>query len=271
MAVEPSGPHSGTERDPLNESAASVVLKALQNLQPNVDLDLFGQFQANVLLSNQEALSHWDFLKGFRIKSQEVIGLDLQEGGSFKVKPYIEPLIRSLTNGTTPNKIMLDAVKKCWNGTAVTEGLSKIEEFLSSTAHPLLPEKSFLSFDCECPKTSRVKIYVGAQMKTLEEAYDFWTLGNRLQGEAINQGWDLVRKVWDSVFDKMLPGNKARESLTFSWNWELSPSNPNPAPKAYFLLFDDYDKHVNEAFTDLCTDLGWEKQLARHFEIQQAT
>ncbi|KAJ5823673.1 aromatic prenyltransferase [Penicillium robsamsonii] len=268
MAVEPSGPDAGTERDPVNDVAARNLLNALNRLQPGVDFDLFNYFDDVVTFSNREARQHWDSLKLHRIKSQEVIALDLQDG-SFAIKPYIVPLVRSIATGVDPIRIMLDSIKEYWQGTPLTAGLSKVDDYLSTTKHPLLEAKSFLSFDCKDPKTSRVKIYAGANITSLEDAHDFWSLGGRLQGDDIIKGWELVKKVWEFVYPKSLPGGKTREYLTFNWNWELSPTDPNPAPKAYFLLCDDYDKHVTEALVALFAGLGWNDHISTHQKIQE--
>ncbi|KAK2875009.1 hypothetical protein FQN49_001851 [Arthroderma sp. PD_2] len=269
MTVEPSSPDAGTERDPINEISSRQLLNELSRLQPDIDFGLFNYFDDAVTLSNREARKHWDSLKQHRVKSQEAIALDLHKGGSFTVKPYFVPLVRSIATGEDPIRIMLDSAKTYWQASQISASLSMVDDYLSETKHPLLEPKSFLSFDCKDPKTSRVKIYAGANMTSLDDVYDFWSLGGRLRGNGINRGFEMVKRVWGMVFPKSLPNGKTREYMTFNWNWELSPTSHEPVPKAYFLLYDDYDKHVTDAVIALFRDLGWDSHIATHQRIQE--
>ncbi|KAF3483040.1 aromatic prenyltransferase [Arthroderma uncinatum] len=276
VTVEPIGPNAGTERDPLNETSARQLLNELSRLQPNIDFGLFNYFDDAITLSNRDARKywdslsqHWDALGQHRDKPQKVIALDLHEGGSFTVKPYFISMVRSIATGVGPVKIMLDSAKSYWKASPLATGLSMVDDYLAATKHPLLESKSFLSVDCKDPKISRVKIYTGANITSLDVVYDFWSLGGCLQGNAINAGFEIVKRAWETVFPKLMPNGKAREYMTFCWNWEVSPSHPDPVPKAYFLLSDDYDKHVTDVVVALFKDLGWDSHIARHKRLQE--
>ena len=166
---------------------------------------------------------------------------------------------------------MIESIKSFsfWQESPLTFGLSKIDDFIAETKHCLLDPKSFLAIDSKEPGQSRVKIYAGANVTTLTEVYDFWTLGGRLQNEDVEKGFAIVQKIWKAIFSMPLPNGMAREYLTFTWNWELSPTNPEPAPKAYFLISEDHDKLVTEALISLFEELCWSDHIATHRRIQE--
>ncbi|KAE8165933.1 tryptophan dimethylallyltransferase-domain-containing protein [Aspergillus tamarii] len=270
LAVEPVGPDAGTEPDPINEHVARQLLEDLSQIQSGIDFTLFNHLDNIVALSNHEARHHWDRIKQFPSKFQKLIALDLREI-SLTAKPYLVPLIKSIATGVDPLRIMIESIKSFsfWQESPLTFGLSKIDDFIAETKHCLLDPKSFLAIDSKEPGQSRVKIYAGTNVTTLTEVYDFWTLGGRLQNEDVEKGFAIVQKIWKAIFSMPLPNRMAREYLTFTWNWELSPTNPKPAPKAYFLISEDHDKLVTEALISLFEELCWSDHIATHRRIQE--
>lgn len=266
IVFEPSGPDAGYVRDPVNEHAGRRVLEELCQIQPQIDLSLFNQFERFISLSNAEARQHWDVIKPNRIKTQLTVSLDLHET-SFKVKPYMVPGLRSMATGVDPLQVIMNSLKEC-PFTASIPGLSKLDDFFASIRHPLRQEMTFFSFDCEAPESSRIKVYTGADMTTLSDVHDFWTMGGRVQGEEIDKGFDIVKTIWDIAFSTPLPGGRQRESMTLCWNWESSPCSPDPAAKAYFGFFENYDQQVTEALTALFAKLGWSENVKTHSSIQ---
>ncbi|PKY09437.1 hypothetical protein P168DRAFT_278920 [Aspergillus campestris IBT 28561] len=185
------------------------------------------------------------------------------------MKAYCVPLLRSLTNGVHYVRMIIDSIKTIPRDHPITLGLSKVDEYLAATKHLLVDSRSCSSLDCADLKHSRYKIYVGANVKTLREAYGFWTLGGRLKGEAIDRGFQVMEKVWKTMYAKSLPGMKPREYIPFIWNWEVAPTDSDPIPKAYFQVLDDYDSLITEVITCLFGELGWTEHAMTHQIIQK--
>ncbi|KAF9892027.1 hypothetical protein FE257_002991 [Aspergillus nanangensis] len=269
LGIEPIGPMAGTSQDPMNEYAARRLLEDLSRIQPDMDFQLFDHFRDALVLSNHKARLCWDGVQEHGIKAQGHIALDLHEH-SLKVKAYCVPLLRSLTSGVPYVRMMIDSIKAIWKDHhPLTPGLSKVDEYLAATKHLLVDARSCFSFDCEDLKHSRYKIYVGANVTSLKEAYGFWTLGGRLKGEAIDRGFQLMETIWKTMYARSLPNGKPREYIPFIWNWELSPTDSDPIPKAYFQVLDDYDDLVTEVITCLFGELGWAEHTATHQIIQE--
>lgn len=268
LGIEPIGPMAGTYQDPMNECAVRRLLEDLSRIQPGIDFELFDHFREALVLSNQKARLCWDGVQEHGIKAQGHVALDLHEH-AFKVKAYCVPLLRSMTSGVHYVRMMIDSIKMLWGDHPITLGLSKMDEYLAATKDLLVDSRTCFSFDCEDMKHSRYKIYVGANVTSLEEAYGFWTLGGRLEGEAIDRGFQLMEKIWNIMYAWLLPNGKPREYIPFIWNWELSPKDAEPIPKAYFQVLDDYDGLVTEVLAGLFGDLGWEQHIATHQVIQE--
>lgn len=267
IAVDPSGPLAGTIEDPLNDEAPMKLLKDLQSMQSDVDLELFDHLNENMCLSNKEARVHWESVQKEDVKSQRILALDLHEH-SFAVKSYCVPLLRSLTGGVDPLRLTFDSIKSICDDKNVLSGLSMVEEYLYVPENLAMDFNTYLSFDCLKMEQSRFKVYAAVNEKSLADSYDSWTLGGRLKGYDIEEGFKLVAKIWEVAFASPLPSGKPRESLLVHWNWELSPKSPEPTPKAYFRFWNEYDSAVTDAITCLFEDLGWTEHLATYHKIQ---
>ncbi|PLB33263.1 aromatic prenyltransferase [Aspergillus candidus] len=268
IGIEPIGPMAGTNQDPMNEFAARRLLEDLSRIQTDIDFQLFDHFRDALVLSNHKARLCWDGIEEHGIKAQGHVALDLHEH-SLKVKAYCVPLLRSLTSGVHYVRMMIDSIKTISRDHPITHGLSKVDEYLAATKHLLVDSRSCFSFDCADLKNSRYKIYVGANVKTLGEAYGFWTLGGSLKGEAIDRGFQLMEKVWKTMYAKSLPDMKPRKYIPFIWNWEVSPTDSDPIPKAYFQVLDDYDSLITEVITCVFGELGWTEHAMTHQIIQK--
>jgi DMATS type aromatic prenyltransferase len=252
----------------MNEYASRRLLEDLSKMKTDVDFQLFDYFNDVLALSNHGARLRWDSIQEHRLKSQKIVALDLHEH-SVTVKSYVFPLFRSITSGAGSMRMIMDSIEALWVDDPLTLGLSKVDEYLASTKHLLSDSSTYVSFDCKESAKSRFKIYAGSNVASLREAYDFWTLGGRLKGETIDSGFRLLERIWEIVYPRLLPNGKPREYITFSWNWELTPGNPDPIPKAYFRLSEDYDSLITEAITCVFEELGWIEHLATHHKIRE--
>ncbi|PKX94928.1 fumigaclavine A dimethylallyltransferase easL [Aspergillus novofumigatus IBT 16806] len=250
ITVEPVGLHAGDQSDIINELAPKSLLQNLNHIQPDIDFTWFDHLDRTLILNTQQARQYWSLMEHLPCKSQTVIGLDLHED-SFTVKPYLSPLLNAAATGDNFLRVMFDNLRDLCSTSNLKLGLSKVEEYLSSTTHKIQGEKTYLSFDCKSPAQSRIKIY------------------SAVDGLDIDNGFRIVEKMWNRIYRCQMPAAKSREFLTVNFNWEVSPKDGNVAPKAYFLVSDDYDKHISLAVIDLFQELGWEDHIHRHKALEK--
>ena len=230
MTMEQVGIHAGTESDPVNELAAKQLLQNLDRMQTGADLTWFDHFE-QIVVKNSDARRHQDTIQSITCKSQHVVGVDFQDG-PFTVKAYVSPLLSSAMTG-------------------------------------VLGEKTYVSFDCKRPTESRIKIYSALWVSSLEEVRDLWTLGGRLTGPMIEEGFAIVEKAWHLLLPRRLPNGEESGRMTVNFNWELSPKDGSIAPKLYFLVDEDFDEHVSKVVVSLFKGLGWAKNAESHLSLEK--
>lgn len=268
IAIEPIGPHAGTEADPVNEFAAKQMLQRLCLIQPGVDFTWFDHLSPAIGIDGPEARKNWDSISHLPFKSHTTMGLDLNEG-NFTAKSYLGPFVRSAITGKEGINIIFDGLRQLRDTNLLNLDWSAVEKYMLANREKLLVEKSYVSFDCKSPAQSRIKLYAEAHVTSLTEVYDYWTLGGHLQGTDIEKGFEIIEKMWKSLYHKELPNGKHREAMRVQLNWEMSPKDGSVVPKMYFLVRDDYDVHVSSAVVDLFEDLGWDEHIQTHKTIEK--
>lgn len=263
ITIEPIGPYAGTDADRMNEIAPRQLLHRLGHIQPGLNLTWYDRLEEAMLIKNNLAREKWDALSSFHSKTQTLIGLDLHEG-SFTVKAYFFPHLRAAATGEDWADIMFNAIRKIDTSAGFNREVTRVEAYIRSIRPRLLAEKPNIAIDCKCPADSRIKVYAAVDMSSLQNVYDFWTLGGQLEGAHIEKGFEIVKEMWNSLYSNLLPNNAPRKAMTVHCNWEFSPSKPDPVPKAYFLLTEDYDLQIIKAITTLFHVLGWGQHVRTH-------
>lgn len=90
-----------------------------------------------------------------------------------------------------------------------------------------------------------------------------------LHGEDLPQGFVLAKTVWNFLFQQPTRAGEARQTLNLVWNWEMRPSDPNVAPKAYFFLAEELDETVIAALTALFEELGWTEHIETQTKVDK--
>ncbi|KAF7586972.1 hypothetical protein BBP40_007971 [Aspergillus hancockii] len=268
ITIEPIGANAGTEVDPMNGIAPRQLLQLLSNVQPGIDLTWYNQLERDLIINNRDARQSWNAISQYFLKTQTLIGVDLNEG-SFTVKAYFFPHLRASATGEDWASMLFNSARKLCGAEKFQRELSMIEHYIGSIRHKIVPEKPNLAFDCVSPARSRVKIYAAVDMSCLEDVYDFWTIGGYLKGPEIQKGFQIVKRMWSMIYPKDLPNGTLRESMTVHCNWELSPADPTPVPKAYFLVSEDYDKNITSALIDVFNELGWDEHIKTHQALEE--
>ncbi|KAJ5517087.1 hypothetical protein N7527_008647 [Penicillium freii] len=272
FTIEPVGPHAGTPADPVNELAAKQLMQRLGQLQPGgVDSTMFDHFYPLLCVDGPEARRQWDSIAHIYHKCHTVTALDMQRSAACTLKTYFPPLLRSTIMNTSMVEIIFDAVESFHKQSGLCFDYTKIKEFMSDgkTHETMMVGRSYLSFDCLDPAKSRIKVYTEAKVKTLEEVYSFWSLGGRLKGPEIDNGFKIVSQMWDAIYSNELPGGKQRENNHIQINWEMSAKDSSVAPKLYFTVIEDYDAYVSRAIVDLFKGFGWAEHVQTHKKIEK--
>ncbi|PVH81345.1 aromatic prenyltransferase [Cadophora sp. DSE1049] len=266
MTIEPVGIHAGTQSDPVNELAAKQLLQNLDRIQPGADLSWFDHFE-QVVVKNCDARQHRDTIQLIGCKSQHVVGVDFQDG-LFMVKAYVSPLLSSAMTGKNFLEVMFGSLRTLSEEMNLNLDLKLVEEYLTGK-DGVLGEKTYVSFDCKSPSESRIKIYSAMWVSSLNEVRDLWTLGGRLAGSMIEDGFAVVKKAWHLLLPRHLPNGDQSSRITVNFNWELSPKDGSISPKLYFLVDEDFDEHVSSAVVSLFNDLGWTDNAETHLSLEK--
>ena len=267
MTIEPVGLHAGTDSDPVNELAAKQLLQNLNHIQPELDLTWLDHLD-QIVIKNSDARRQWDIIGPIRCRSQNVVGLDFRDG-LFTTKAYISPLLNSAVNGGNFMQIMFGNLRSLSKKMDLRLELDMMEEYLTGK-NGVMGEKTYVSFDCKSPTESRIKIYSALWVENLEQVRDLWTLGGRLKGSLIEEGFVVVEKAWNALLPRRLPSKEETTSrITVNFNWELSPKDGSIAPKLYFLVDEDFDEHVSNAVTSILEGLGWHESAATHRQVEK--
>jgi DMATS type aromatic prenyltransferase len=273
FTVEPTGPHAGTDADPVNDLAAAQLFQHLSHLQEGrLDLSAFGYLRPLLGVDGHEGRTHLDAIDALPCLFHTAIALDLKRDSdaSYNVKLYLTPFMRAAMLATDVVSLLFDGLQHYRATTGSTIDFGHIEEFMRERQARLVLERTYVAVDCVDPRRSRMKIYTETAVTSLAEVYDFWTLGGRVAGPEIEKGFELVGKMWKALYPKPLPNGRQRDSMLVQMNWEISPDKPGRvSPKIYFTVIDDYDQYVSEAVVGLFKELGWSDQIQTHKRVEQ--
>ncbi|KGO40475.1 Aromatic prenyltransferase, DMATS type [Penicillium expansum] len=274
---EPINAATGTDKDPFNTQAIWESLSQLRRLNGDVDTELFNHFKANLTVDNAESAHLVESnLAGSKIRTQNKLALDLQNG-SFVVKAYFYPTLKSAATGRSITDLMLSSVRQQvqkWSPT-LAQPLSVLEEYIEARGPDSTASPRLLSCDLINPERARTKIYLLERQVSIEAMEDLWTLGGRRKSDSALAALDIIREIWSliqlppclaSYPSGYLPlGTVPDEQLPLMVNYTLRPDDPMPEPQVYFTTFGQNDLHVTNALTAFFERQGW-TELAESYK-----
>ncbi|RLL97458.1 hypothetical protein CFD26_102971 [Aspergillus turcosus] len=227
---EPISHATGTARDPFNQATVAGAVARLSSLRlGGYSSELVAHFM-NTLTVNSEEIQRVGNkeLPVERYKNQVALGLDLKNN-DVAVKCYVYPALKAYVSGRSFYDLLHASISKMDNPTQWALSLPMVHTYL--TTAQLYNHFSFIGFDCTTPSKSRLKVYNTITDVSWNKVEDIWTLGGRIaQQKAIQQGLDLLRKLWQLL-------NSRREAMAVGiWSYELSPGSAAITPKWYLIL-----------------------------------
>ncbi|KAJ5727666.1 hypothetical protein N7493_005486 [Penicillium malachiteum] len=244
------------EKGPFNLTAMEDILSDLEcnGLCPNKIL--YDRFEREFALAPNDLVLLKTKDLSQTATTQYVIAWDLHELNR-KMKMYWFPAIKALAAGQSKGSLAFDAIRKVDLERSYTDSLLMVEEYLSSTG--LDDDLWILSWDCEKPGSSRLKLYVSAKNITLETLEDVWTLGGRVTTSASLDGLEFLKDLWQALRPK-----EQDTGIRMTISYELVPGSNAPQPKAYIPLFDRNDMEVARKLSCFFERLGW-MELAQSY------
>ncbi|GAQ03956.1 fumigaclavine A dimethylallyltransferase [Aspergillus lentulus] len=262
MAAETLGPLTGTEKDPTNVAAENKLIDDLRALQPDLNFTWFGHFEREVVVPKEVALNHKQAINSVPYKNQRLHGLDLAEG-AFTLKSYFLPSIRSAVTGVDTTQIMFDSIRKLALGNPnFNSALDMLQDWMIPTRGRFMGDWDVVSYDAIDAEEARIKVYTGIKMESLEQAWDIWTLGGRLQGDVVDKGFELVKRLWGRLMDD--EPSTCELKYCMQWVWELRTDVSIPVPKLYFTVAEAEDHYVSDAVVEILEYLGWDEHVQTH-------
>ncbi|KAJ5721206.1 uncharacterized protein N7483_009140 [Penicillium malachiteum] len=251
-----SGPGLVQEENRLNSSALADALFDLKcnGLCPNTIL--YDRFEREFFLTPNDFALVESKNVSQTATTQYVVAWDLHRSNR-KMKMYWFPAVKASAASQSKGSFVLDAIRKVDLEGCYTNSLLVVEQWLSATG--LDDDLWILSWDCEKPGSSRVKLYVSAKDITLEALEDVWTLGGRVTTPATLDGLALLQELWQA-----LRPMEQDTGIRMTISYELVPGSDAPQPKAYLPLSDRNDMELAKKLSCFFKRLGW-MELAQSY------
>jgi DMATS type aromatic prenyltransferase len=244
------------EEDQFNLSAVADVVSDLERNGLGPNTVLYDRFERELSLTP-------DDLSLFKTKNakqtattQYVVAWDLHESNR-RMKMYWFPAVKALASGQPKGPLAFDAIRRVDFERCYANSLLMVEKYLSAAG--LDDDLWILSWDCEKPGSSRVKLYVSAKNITRETLEDVWTLGGRVTTPATLDALALLQELWQA-----LTPTEQDTGIRMTISYELVPGSDTPQPKAYLPLCDKNDMEVAKTLSVFFKRLGW-MELAQSY------
>ncbi|KAF7181303.1 hypothetical protein CNMCM7691_000521 [Aspergillus felis] len=123
--------------------------------------------------------------------------------GAFMPKSYFMPSIRSAVTGVEAAQIMFDSIRKLGlKNPNFNSALDMLHDWIISTNGCFMEHWDGVSYDAINAEKARIKVYTGINMRSLEQAREIRMLGGMLQGDVIDKGFELVKRLWRRLIDE---------------------------------------------------------------------
>ncbi|PIA99511.1 4-O-dimethylallyl-L-tyrosine synthase [Cercospora beticola] len=173
--IEPINNFSGTQHDPLNQSASREMLHRLDVKMPSVDLQWANHY-FNTLYDHDNAKYNEEHKSGKKAFGTIVIAAEFLPKG-LRFKTYYLP--RKLGQGATPNLSVFTSSARLIDPDS--RAISALEEFLSTSEEGKLLKPFSVAIDNVVPEKSRLKWYFNSPHTNFKALNEVMTLGGRIK------------------------------------------------------------------------------------------
>ena len=197
FSLEAIGPAAGSAVDPWNMKASLKLLRQLELELPSLDLQWFHSLKGKMLPSDS-AESPNSAKSSSRQSDLSSIFLAFEFGDDRpSVKAYMLPNAKALILHSSAQQVLLDAAgafaqEKGWNT------LQEVIEDLRYGAANEFLDPFILSFDCERPEYSRLKIYFRCQDTSFASVRKVMSMYD--DPTAISTGIQQLQTLWQLLF-----------------------------------------------------------------------
>jgi tryptophan 7-dimethylallyltransferase len=233
----------------------------MEDFSDVTNLDLYRHFAKDLLVASENAATISKKLPSNEHMSQNLFAFDFSDGKA-ALKAYFFPILKSLETGISEGRLICDSILKLdIKEYPVAPALALVEAYVASRENLRVET---LSFDCNEPRDSRIKVYLRTPYTSFRHVSDIYTLGGRLKDTTTVAGVEILRELWpllldvpaDYANDDPLPPNDHR-TAGFGFNFEIRPGKTYPEPKVYIPV-----KHYGK------TDMAVAEGLATYFRRQ---
>ncbi|KAF2209134.1 hypothetical protein CERZMDRAFT_114093 [Cercospora zeae-maydis SCOH1-5] len=172
--IEPINRFSGTQHDPLNQSASREMLHRLEEKIPTVDLTWANHY-FNTLYDHDSTKYHEEHKSGKKAFGTIVVAAEFLPKG-IRFKTYYLP--RKLGQGATPDlKVFASSARLV---DPDNNAISELEAFLSTSDEGKLLKPFSVAIDNVVPEKSRLKWYFNSPHTNFKALREIMTLGGRI-------------------------------------------------------------------------------------------
>ncbi|KAI9034905.1 uncharacterized protein KD926_005037 [Aspergillus affinis] len=251
MTLDPSNADSGNLLDPFNIRAVERVVDKLAIIKPKgFDRTLCHRFMDDFIISDIQTNKIYNETTIDERVASCMLAFDFKEG-EVGVKEYFWPQMASRAHGKSIHEMLRNALSRIEGQMSSSAAAELVMTYMEGSNNHLR-EIVFFAWDFVEVSKSRLKLYVWEKDISLTKVQELWTLGGKVKGPAIDQGFKLVEKLWTIM--KM---GERKPWLPFLFNYEISPGKEEPLPKVYFPIDDGNDLETALAIAEWFRVLGW--------------
>lgn len=201
------------------------------------------------------------------------LAFDLSDG-KIEPKAYFFPHIRAWNMGITQGALVINTVRGL-NGPKINmnAGLDNLETYLTSGGPVTHRNVEMLAIDCVDSLRARAKIYVNSFNNSFNKVKDIYTMGGRLQDQAVLDSLAPLAELWRLLYDMPDEGwedielpNVMHHRSCFVFGFEFKTGDVWPTTKIYFPMwhYAKNDQQVTEALSAFYAKQGW-SDLSRSY------
>ncbi|KAK1140959.1 aromatic prenyltransferase (DMATS family) [Aspergillus melleus] len=251
MTLDAVNADSGNRLDPFNDRAVASLVDKLALIKPKgFDRTLYHRFMDDFVIPDGQADKIYEETTLAERWASSMLAFDFKKG-DVGVKEYFWPQMASRAHGKSIHEMLRNSLSRL-EGQMVSSAAAELVMKYMEGSNNHLREIVFFAWDFVQVEKSRLKLYIWEKDLSIAKVEELWTLGGKLKGPAIDEGFELVKKLWNIM--KM---GERKPWLPFLFNYEISPGKPDPLPKVYFPIDDGNDLETALAIAEWFRVLGW--------------
>ena len=262
MTLDPISADSGNRLDPFNLRTVESVIDRLAIMKPKgFDKTLHHRFMDEFIISESQTDKLYEETTLDERFTTSMLAFDFKK--EIGVKEYFWPQMACRADGKSTHDMLRTALSRLDGQMSSLSAAELVMSYMEGSNNHLR-EVIFFAWDFVEVAKSRLKLYVWEKDFSLTRMHELWTLGGKLKGPGIAEGFEFVEKLWNIM--KM---GERKPWLPLLFNYEVNPGKDQPLPKVYFPIDDGNDLETAQAIAEWFRVLGWSDRADAYIDQVQ--